>query len=230
MGDLHPGGASATGMMIGWLAERGVRRVLEVGAGIGNTAARMAALGWDVTALEPDRLLFVKLQARLGAAARCEPFLAHQAAEPYDAIIAESVFFQMNLAQVFAHAHALLRPAGYLAFVEAVWSDRITASISRELHESTERLFGLPVGSREPLTWQDWSRHLSDCGFETLQAERLPRGSAGHPPTANWAASISAMVRDPRLALWLLRYRLRKRAIPMPPGAQERLGISWQGV
>ena len=37
MGDLHPGGAPATQRILRWLTEQNVRRVLEVGAGIGNT-------------------------------------------------------------------------------------------------------------------------------------------------------------------------------------------------
>src|ERR1700748_3265950 len=65
-GDIHPGGAPATLRMLDWLAERNVRRVLEVGAGIGITAARMASLGWDVTALEPDPVMVAGLQRRLG--------------------------------------------------------------------------------------------------------------------------------------------------------------------
>jgi SAM-dependent methyltransferase len=221
MGDLHPGGAPATLRMLRWLTEHNVRRVLEVGAGIGNTAARMASLGWDVTAIEPDPVLFARLRKRLGRSARCEQFLEHQPAVRYDAIVAESVFFQMNLARIFTHARALLEPGGYLAFVEAVWTERITAAMSSELHDSTQRLFGIPVGSREPLTWRDWSRLLRDSGFETMHAELLPRGSAGHPPTPNWPASIVAMVRDPRLALWMARYRQRKRLLRMPTGVQE---------
>jgi len=221
MGDLHPGGTGATSRILQWLTERGVQRVLEVGAGIGNTAARMTSLNWDVTAIEPDPILFAKLQERLGAAARCEPFLAHVPAAPYDAIIAESVLFQMDLAQVFAHARTLLKPGGYLAFVEAVWTDKITPAQSRELHETTERLFGLAVGSRDPLTWRDWSRQLHDSRFETVHAELLPRGSAGHPPSVNWQTSIVAMIRDPRLAFWMARYRMRKRGAKMPSGIQE---------
>jgi protein-L-isoaspartate O-methyltransferase len=221
MGDLHPGGPPATAKILGWLTERNIRRVLEVGAGIGNTAARMAALGWDVTAIEPDPILFAKLQKRLGASARCESILDHAPAAPYDAIIAESVLFQMDLAQVFTHFRTLLKPGGYLAFVEAVWTERITPAKSEELHDVTKRLFGLSVGSREPLTWKDWSAHLRNCGFETVHAELLPRGSAGHPPTAHWPASLVAMVRDPRLALWMARYRVRKRSVRMPPGVQE---------
>jgi SAM-dependent methyltransferase len=221
MGDLHPGGAPATARILRWLSERGVHRVLEVGAGIGNTARRMTALGWDVTAIEPDPVLFAQLRTRLGGAARPESFLGHRPAAPYDAIVAESVFFQMDLAQVFAHARALLRPGGYLAFVEAVWTPQITAPTSRVLHENTDRLFGIAVGSRDPLTWQDWSAQLRSCGFETVLAELLPRGSAGHPPTPDWTSSVLAIMRDPRLALWMARFRARKRSARMPPGVQE---------
>src|SRR5271165_48220 len=221
MGDLHPGGVPATTQILRWLSERNVHRVLEVGAGIGNTAAHMASLGWDVTAIEPDPMLFAKLQSRLGASARCESFLAHRPPALYDAIIAESVFFQMNLALVFAHAGALLRPGGYLAFVEAVWTERITAVVSEELHENTKRLFGIAVGSRDPLTWRHWSKHLEDSGFETVYAELLPRGSAGHPPSVNWPASIFAIALDPRLVLWMALYRVRKRFARMPSGIQE---------
>jgi SAM-dependent methyltransferase len=221
MGDLHPGGAPATARILQWLSERRVQRVLEVGAGIGNTATRMTALGWNVTAIEPDPILFARLRRRLGASARCETFLAHAPAAPYEAIIAESVLFQMDLAQAFAHARRLLRPGGYLAFSEAVWTERITAALSTELHDRTQHLFGIAVGSREPLTWRDWCRLLREAGFDTAQAELLPRGSAGHPPTGNWPASIVAMVRDPRLALWMARYRARKRFAKMPAGVQE---------
>jgi protein-L-isoaspartate O-methyltransferase len=207
--------------MLRWLTESNVRRVLEVGAGIGNTAARMVSLGWDVTAIEPDPILFARLRNRLGAAARRESLMEHQTQAPYDAIVAESVLSQLNLPQAFAQLRALLRPGGYLAFVEAVWSAGITAATSRELHDNTQRLFGIAVGSREPLTWQEWANALRDSGIETVHAELLPRGSAGHPPTANWPASIMATIRDPRLALWSARYRVRKRLARMPRGMQE---------
>jgi SAM-dependent methyltransferase len=221
MGDLHPGGAPATATILSLLRERGVQRVLEVGAGIGNTAAKMVALGWDVTALEPDPVLFAALARRLGSRARREQFLTHAPGVPYDAIIAESVFCMLDLAQVFAHARALLRPGGYLAFVDAVWTERVSAVQSRTWHEQTLRLFGLPVGSCERLTWADWSRHLHDSGFETLRCEQLPSGSAGHPPSADRRASFAAVLRDPRLLLWMARYRLRKRKVRMPSGVLE---------
>jgi len=221
MGDLHPGGVSATLTILHWLTERDIGRVLEVGAGIGNSAARMVSLGWDVTAIEPDPILFASLKKRPGITARQETLLEHRTDVPYDAIIAESVLFQMNLPQAFAQARTLLRPGGFFAFVEAVWTSKVTAVTSYELHDNTKRLFGMAVGSREPLTWQDWCKQLRECGFETVQTELLPRGSAGRPPTSNWPASVFGILRDPRLALWIVRYRLRKRRARMPGGIQE---------
>lgn len=221
MGDLHPGGAPATAKILQLLQERGVERVLEIGAGIGNTAVRMLGLGWDVTALEPDPILFETLRKRLGARARSEPFLEHTTAAPYDAIVAESVFCMLDLPQTFTHARALLKPGGYLASVDAVWTDGVSAAQSQAWHQQTLRLFGIPVGSRERLTWADWLRYFHDCGFETQCVERLPRGSAGHPPTASPGATIIAVLRDPRLMLWMARYRARKRIARMPSGVLE---------
>lgn len=221
MGDLHPGGAPATGTLLRLLAEQGARRVLEVGAGIGNTAERMAALGWDVTALEPDPVLFAALERRIGSHARCEALLSHRAHTPYDAVVAESVFCMLDLPRTLAHARALLRPCGVLAFIEAVWTETVSAAEARAWHDRTLQLFGIPVGSRERLTWQDWSRCLAECGFETLHSQRLPRGSAGHPATPNLRASAAAVLRDPRLAWWMARYRARKRRAKMRSGVLE---------
>jgi len=64
---------------------------------------------------------------------------------------------------------------------------------------------------------------LEDCGFATECAQLLPRGSAGHPPSRNWRASIAAIARDPTLRLWMARYRLRKRGLSMPPAAKSWL-------
>jgi protein-L-isoaspartate O-methyltransferase len=221
VGDLHPGGAPATLRMLDWLAERKVRRVLEVGAGIGITSARMAALGWDVTALEPDPVLFAGLKRRLGRGALCERFLTHRPTAPYDAVVAESVFFQMDIAEVCKHASTLLRPGGNLAFVEAVWTEEVDALTSRRLHETTQYLFGMAVGSREPITWRDWSHQLRLSGFETVHAEMLSPASPSLARSVNWPALIGAMIRDPRLALWSVRYRTRHRLGIMPQRAQE---------
>ncbi|MGH8220307.1 MAG: class I SAM-dependent methyltransferase [Steroidobacteraceae bacterium] len=221
MGDLHPGGAPATAELLRLLAGRGVRRVLEVGAGIGNTALRMTELGWEVTALEPDPVLFRILERRLGSRARRESLAAHCPVEPYDAVVAESVLALLDVREALAQVHNLLKPAGYVAFVESVWAEDVGATQARAWHDQTLRLFGIPVGSRGRLTWQDWRRYLEECGFDCLCAERLPHGSAGHPATPDRRALIDASIRDPRLVVWLGRYRLRKRRVGMGGGALE---------
>jgi hypothetical protein len=127
----------------------------------------------------------------------------------------------LDLPQALTQARALLKPGGYLAFVEAVWTDGVSAAQSEAWHEQTLKLFGIPVGSRERITWADWLRYLHEFGFETQCAERLARGSAGHPPTARPRASLVAVLRDPRLVLWMARYRARKRIVRMPSGVLE---------
>jgi len=209
-----------------------VRRVLEAGAGIGNTAMRMAALGWDVTALEPDPVLFQTLEARLGSGARCESLLSHNAQQPYDALIAESVFCVLDLAAALAHAGTLLKPGGYLALVDAVWTDKVTAAESSYWHDRTQHLFGIPVGSRERLTRQDWCTQLQAAGFVSEHTLALPPGSAGTPPSGDWRASLRAMIRDPRLLLWMTRYRMRMRGARPPAGSLESLIFiaRWSGA
>jgi SAM-dependent methyltransferase len=215
-GDMHPGGAPASERLLQWVKDRGVSRVLEVGAGIGNTAARMQKMGWDVTALEPNRAMFLQLQKRIGSAAQCVAFLAHEA-PAYDAIVAESVLFQMDLIPAFIHARRLLRPGGIFAFSDAVWCEGVSAATSRGWHDRTLRRFGIAVASREPLTWKDWLKQLHTAQFSTLHAERLPRGSASHPPTKDRTKAMLAMLSDPKLALWIMRYEFRKR-LRLPSG------------
>jgi SAM-dependent methyltransferase len=221
MGDLHPGGLQATEEILRLLSANGARRVLEVGAGIGNTALRMLARGWEVTALEPDAVLFSTLQSRLGARARCEAFLAHATSQGYDAIVAESVFCMLDLDCVFFHARQLLRPGGYLAFVDAVWSDTVSSADSRAWHDNTLRLFGLPVGSRERLTWQDWCGRARAAGFRTLYNVQLPRGAAGAAPTPGRRTGLGGLLRKPALLACDARYRLRKRRARIPAEALE---------
>ena len=220
-GDLHPGGAPATARLLELLSARGTQRVLEVGAGVGNTSARMIARGWDVTALEPQPELFGILAARVGAAACRTAFLEHASTTAYDAIVAESVLFQLDLPRSFAHARALLRPGGCLALVDAVWRAGVSPDESRAWHERTQELFGIAVASRAPHTWADWVQQLQAAGFHTEHAERLRPGAAGHPPTRSWRRTLGAVARDPRLALWAAAYRLRKRRLHMPGGLLE---------
>lgn len=51
-GDLHPGGADATGRLLGWLDELPPGDVLEIGPGLGLSALRVQARGRRVEAID----------------------------------------------------------------------------------------------------------------------------------------------------------------------------------
>jgi len=218
MGDLHPGGIAATHALLGLLEGQGIERVLEVGAGIGNTAARLVERGWHVTALEPDPVLFARLSARPGLAATRESFFDHRPPVAYDALIAESVLGLLDLEAALGHARRLLRPGGYLACVDALWTENASAAQAAAWHAATDRLFGIPVAARERRTAADWWRLLAAQGFETVHAERLPAGATGTPPSGSRLGALAAALRRPGLVLWDARFRLRKRRARIPAG------------
>lgn len=107
-----------------WLAaHRGLAepvRVLDVGAGVGRMVAPLAALGWRVTATEPDadyREVLAQVAAEHGAAVTPEAFntLAHDA-EFTVAMGINSAFAHLltpaDRADAFRRLHAALRPGG----------------------------------------------------------------------------------------------------------------------
>jgi SAM-dependent methyltransferase len=109
-----------------WLVgERGLAepvRVLDVGAGVGRMVAPLRALGWEVTATEPDadyRALLAEVAAAHGATVTAEAFndLDHDGAFTL-AIAVNSAFAHVltpaDRADAFRRLHAALRPGGIL--------------------------------------------------------------------------------------------------------------------
>jgi protein-L-isoaspartate O-methyltransferase len=74
VGDLHPGGHVATDFLLGELDKGTPRMVLEIGAGAGQTTARMMKRGWSVMPIEPSAVLCESLKARLGIPAHVGTF------------------------------------------------------------------------------------------------------------------------------------------------------------
>lgn len=104
-------------------------RVLEVGAGVGAIATKLAAAGHDVVAIEPARNVFPELQRRTAAIPRVtarqitsQALLADGAAASFDSVVYVSVLEHIrdDVAEL-ATARDLLKPGGTLAlFVPAM--------------------------------------------------------------------------------------------------------------
>jgi SAM-dependent methyltransferase len=206
VGDIHPGGPAATDFLLRELDRAAPRRVLEVGAGIGLTTQRLLQRGWRVTAIEPNPVLRRVLEKRLACRAYPDTFESFDDAELYDAVIAESVFYRLNIEQAFARAYRLLRPGGQLALVDRVWTDAARPDVVASLAGKAERIYGIPAMSVEPLTWTDWRRTLAAAGFAEVAAERVPE----HPRGPRQRRTI--LLNGARHPLALVRYLSYRRA------------------
>jgi SAM-dependent methyltransferase len=176
--DIHPGGRDATNFLLDELQKANPRRVLEIGAGSGATTERMMKRGWQVTPIEPSRVLRRVLEKRLGISVHPEEFESFdEGAGGFDAAIAESVFYCLDHAAAFAKVHRLLRPGGLLAFIDMVWTDRGDPALAASIHDRSTRTFGIPTASREWLTWPKWKQCLEEAGFAEVVARRLPPDS-----------------------------------------------------
>jgi SAM-dependent methyltransferase len=227
VGDLHPGGAAATDFLLEEIAKAHPRVVLEVGAGIGRTTQRMVARGWHVVALEPNDVLRRELRAKLAgdvAPNALETF--HAAAESFDAVIGESTLYGMNLPAALRKVRHLLRPGGVLASVDMVWTDLADPEMAARVHDETQRLFGIPMASRERLTWPDWRTLLNEAGFVPVVERKLP-ADAGRAPPGERIALASAL-RHPVAYAHLLRYRFRSRRPMVPAGWLETWMAVWR--
>jgi SAM-dependent methyltransferase len=228
VGDLHPGGASVSEFLLSEMEKIGPRKVLEVGAGIGCTTQRMLRRGWTVTALEPSDVLRRRLEHRLGIAALPNAFETYESElGAYDAIVGESVFYGMDLRDAFAKVHRLLRPGGLFASLDTVWTEKADPNMVARIHDETKKTFGIPMASREALTWSDWKGAVGDAGFEEVAVRPIPPGSLRADGKTK-ATIIASAVRHPLALVQHLYHRLQMRPRRMPPGWTETWMAVWR--
>jgi SAM-dependent methyltransferase len=226
IGDLHPGGAEASSFLLDEVAKEHPRLVLEVGAGIGRTTSRMRSRGWEVVSLEPNVVLRQRFAAEHPGGAQAESLEAFAGAPgTFDAVIAESVLYGMSLSAVFATLHRLLRPNGLVAMVDLVWTSEADPAVAARIHDETSATYGIPMASRERLTWTDWQMTLQNAGFVPVVERRLKRGAR-----AVERIGLAAVARHPVAVATLLRYRFLTRRVAVPPGWLESWMSVWRRV
>ncbi len=94
----------------------GVKSILDVGCGAGNTARKLLDKGYDVVCLSPNAWLNVEAQKAVGDRAvvhlsRFEDFTLDR---KFDLILFSESFLFMNADQALAKAESMLNPGGYI--------------------------------------------------------------------------------------------------------------------
>jgi len=202
-----------TEQLLDWLAEHEVRKVFEIGPGMGLSTQRLATRGWNVVALERDPVLRLRLRGAT-VVADLEEGLAHG---PFDAVFAESVLYNMPLQELFPRLWAALRPGGVLVFCDMLWSRDAIADECARYHDQSLALFGIAMVPREALTWTKMSEYLHEAGFEVERQLNFHLDPASSKISFRCGQVLAALVRRPRLAVDWLRHRHRMKLLLRPP-------------
>jgi len=227
VGDLHPGGSPTTDFLLDELAKENPSTVLEVGAGAGRTTERMLKRGWRVTAIEPSAVLCERLEARCGIAPQQMSFEGFDGnGTRYDAVIGEGAFYRLDTKSSLSKVRGLLRPGGLLAFSDMVWTEAAKPDVVDFIHTQTLEAFGIPMASRDVLTWPVWTAALREAGFSEVVSRRLDPAAFDPAHRSRRARIALGLLTHPGLVPLYLRYRSYSRIAWAPPGWLE----SWLSV
>jgi SAM-dependent methyltransferase len=229
VGDLHPGGRVASDFLLAEMRKQGVRDVLEVGAGIGNTTARMMRLGFKVTSLEPNPIMNDLFAKRLRVGAGSSSF---QEFEPpdrsYDAVLSESVFYGFDLRSSLAKAHRLVRPGGLFAFAELLWTEAADPDLVVSIHDQTKRAFGIAMVPRERVTSAVWANELASLGFSEVASLSVDSTGPRRERALRKAKLALGLILHPSLLPIFLTYRSRQMVSWAPSAWLENRVAVWR--
>ncbi|MBT9252233.1 MAG: class I SAM-dependent methyltransferase [Brockia lithotrophica] len=206
--DAHPGGAPASRAFVSFvrrLVPPGAR-VLEVGAGAGKTAARLARLGYCVVAVEREPAFLPILRRRAERRPKFTVVCADAVRLPFpdasfDAIVAESVLLFLP-PRALRELRRVLRPGGRLFALELAARKPFPPALRRAWHA----FYGVPGVP----TAGAWRRRLVRVGFPptlslaVVPLERLLALPQTPPPPPRSAREAHLFAEHNRLFLPLL--------------------------
>jgi SAM-dependent methyltransferase len=234
VGDLHPGGSSATEFLLTELQKANPRSVLEVGAGAGHTTARMQKRGWRVTVIEPSPLLGMKLRQRADVPVHQGSFEHFESGdEAFDAVLGEGVFYGLDPKRTAGKLRRILRPGGLLAFVDMMWTAEAKADVCAFIHDRTKEAFGIAMAPGKVVTSSEWEGALRDQGFSEVATRRIEPALFDPENKSRRLRLALGLLAHPRLLPLFLTYRSYRRIRWAPPGWLESWMTVWrrgQGV
>jgi SAM-dependent methyltransferase len=229
VGDLHPGGSSATEFLLAELQKANPRSVLEVGAGAGHTTARMRRRGWHVTAIEPSPLLGEKLKLHMDVAVHQGSFEHFESrGETFDAVLGEGVFYGLDPKRTADKLRRILRPGGLLAFVDMMWTAEAKADVCAFIHERTKEAFGIAMAPGKVVTSSEWEGALRDEGFSEVATRRIEPALFDPQSKSRRLRLALGLLAHPGLLPLFLTYRSYRRIRWAPPGWLESWMTVWR--
>jgi SAM-dependent methyltransferase len=172
---IHPGARDMTAVLMQRLQVQAQDRVLEIGGGVGATAALITQqTRAPVTLLDRSWAMLCAAPQhgvrRLQADANCSlPF----ADNTFEVVYAESVVAILAAEDVIAEIARVLRPGGRLALNERIWRAGVTSEQANRINTASHRAYGIPAATMYPFDRDGWLQSIDRAGLSNAQSTRV---------------------------------------------------------
>jgi SAM-dependent methyltransferase len=173
---IHPGGRASTGRLLAWADVQPGERVLDIGAGVGTTAIRLArehgaqVVAADISPMMRERATANVAAAGLGGRVRVEDADILDLPYPdgrFDAVVAEAVTMFVDRSRAAAEVTRVTRPGGRVLATEFCWRRTPTP-------EARQTFLGEVCPGLRFDSEQEWAKIYADAGLVDITTESGP--------------------------------------------------------